>query len=50
MRGFERTAVKQRLYESVLREARYPIQPCGVPETPRSSSLFRARMSAGRPG
>lgn len=26
MRGFERTAGKQRLYENVLRDARYPIQ------------------------
>jgi len=26
MRGFERTAAKQRLYENVLRDARYPIQ------------------------
>ncbi len=26
MRGFERTAAKQRLYESVLRDPRYPIQ------------------------
>jgi len=26
MRGFERTAAKQRLYESVLCDARYPIQ------------------------
>jgi pimeloyl-ACP methyl ester carboxylesterase len=26
MRGFERTAVKQRLYEGVLRDGRYPVQ------------------------
>jgi pimeloyl-ACP methyl ester carboxylesterase len=26
MRGFERTAAKQRLYEGVLRDGRYPVQ------------------------
>ncbi len=35
MRGFERTAAKQRRYESVLRDARCLIRAVWVPRIPR---------------
>jgi haloalkane dehalogenase len=50
MRGFERTAAKQRLYEGVLRDGRYPVQivwGSGDPALKLSVHGEQARRAAG---